>query len=200
MNNLLKTKRVKMTVAMISSYLSMLIFVACVEDPEINPFGECGGPKKVNATGLNLFYEPYNNNQYANESDTVRVENFGIYLRIDSEPLADASYPTSTFPGKAYGLSCAPNLDFQNITSISITLLAPYGGKAAGTNITSLVTTHDDVKLSDLREFKHSMGQYKLTVNLIPENNSQLNTRTVLKLKNGTDKIIESTSPVLLTN
>lgn len=200
MNNVLKTKRAKMTVAMISAYLSMLVFVACVDDPEINPFGECGGPYKVNAIDVGLIYEPYKNNQYATESDTVKFEEFNIYLKIDSEPIADASPTGSSFPGRAYALSCAPNLDFQNITSISITLLAPYGDKEAGTNISNLVTTHEDKKLSEMTEFKHSVGQYKLTVNLTPGNKSQLKTRTVLKLKNGTEKIVESTSPVLLTN
>ena len=189
-----------MTLAMVSAYMSMMILVACVDDPEIYPFGECGGPFKVNATNVSLFYEPYNNNQYATESDTVKLEEFNIYLKIDSEPVADASYTGRSSSGRAYALSCAPNLDFQNIDSISITLLAPYGDKEAGTNISSLITTQEDKKLADLQEFKHSTGLYKLTVNLIPGNNSQLKTKTVLTLKNGSEKVIESTSPVLLTN
>lgn len=189
-----------MTLAMVSAYMSMMIFVACVDDPEINPFGECGGPIKVNATNVSLIYEPYKNNQYATESDTVKLEEFNIYLKIDSEPVADASQTGSSFPGRAYALSCAPNLDFQNITSISITLLAPFGGKEAGTNISNLVLTHEDKKLSELTEYRNSVGTYKLKVNLTPGNQSQLKTKTVLKLKNGSEKVIESTSPVLLTN
>lgn len=200
MDKILGTKRVRMTVAIISAYLSMMIFVACVDDSDMNPFGECGGPYKVNATDVSLFYEPYKNNQYATESDTVNLEDFNIYLRISSEPTAEASNTGNSFPGRVYALSCAPNLDFQNINSILITLLAPFGDREAGTNISSLVTTHDDIKLSDLRNFKSSMGQYKLTVNLQPENKSQLKTRTVLKFNNGSEKIFESTSPVLLTD
>ena len=121
MNNLLTTKRIKMTLGMFSAYMSLMIFVACVDDPEINPFWECGGPVKVNATDVSLFYEPYINNQYVTEKDTVNLDDFKIYLKIASEHLTDASNRGSSFPGRAYALSCAPNLDFQNIVSISMT-------------------------------------------------------------------------------
>lgn len=200
MNKILNTKRAKTTMALFGAYLWMMVFVACVDDPDINPFGECGGPYKVNATDVSLFYEPYLNDQYATEKDTVKLSEFNIFLKIASEPTADASHSSSSFPGRAYALSCAPSLDFQNINSISMTLLAPYGDKEAGTNISSFVTTHEDIKISDLQDFKRSLGLYKLTVNLLPENKSQLKTRTVLKFKNGTEKTFDSTSPVLLTN
>ncbi|SFT53737.1 hypothetical protein SAMN04489724_1209 [Algoriphagus locisalis] len=200
MKHVLSSKRVKLTIAISSAYLSMMILVACVDDSEMNPFGECGGPQKVNATDVSLFYEPFTNNQYATESDTVDLEDFIIYLRIGSEIVSDRSIGRNNFPGRAYALSCAPNLDFQNIASITMTLLAPYGGKDAGTTISNLVTTHDDIKLSDLRDFNGSTGLYRLTLDLEPEDNSQLKTKTVLKFKNGTEKIFESISPVLLTN
>ncbi|WP_439487409.1 hypothetical protein [Algoriphagus sp.] len=195
----LKIKRVKVTIGILASYLSMMVFVACVDDPEMNPFGECGGPNKANATDVSLFYEPYRNNRHAVETDTVSIEDFNVYLRLAFETLSQSS-PTGSFPGQAYALSCAPNLNFQNIKGISMILLEPYGNKEAGTDISNLVTTHNDIKLSDLSDFTGSMGQYRLTIAIQPENKSQLKTKTVLHLKNGSEKIVESTSPVLLTN
>ena len=200
MYTILKLKRLKMTAAILTAYLSMMIFVGCGDDPDMNPFGECGGPYKVNAVDLSLFYEPYKNNQYASESDTVNLDEFNIYLKIEAEAISEISSRTASFPGVAYALSCAPNFDFQNIQGITMILLEPFGDKVAGTNISNLVTTHDNVKLSDLREFKGSLGQYRLNIDLQPDNKSQLKTRTILKLRNGTEKIFESTSPVLLTN
>lgn len=188
-----------MTAAILSAYLSMMIFVACVDDPEINPFGECGGPSNANATDVSLVYEPYKNKQFATQTDTVKLEEFNIYLKIAFEAIAQVP-STGRFPGVAYALSCAPNLNFQNIAGISMTLLAPYGDMEAGTDISALVKTHDNIKLSDLRDFTGSTGQYRLSVDLQPENKSQLKTKTVLKLKNGSEKIFESSSPVLLTN
>ncbi len=188
-----------MTAGIVAAYLSMMIFVACVDDTEVNPFGECGGPSKVNAIDISLFYEPYEDNKYASESDTVNLEDFRIFLKIASETISQSSF-TGSFPGTAFALSCAPNLDFQNIASISMTLLAPYGDKEAGTDISSLVTTHDEIKLSDLRDFTGSMGQYRLSIAVQPENESQLKTKTILNLKDGSQKVYESTSPVLLTN
>src|SRR5690606_24603815 len=164
-----------------------------------NPFGECGGPIKANATDVSLFYEPYLSNNYATETDTVKFEEFNIYMIIGSESISQSSYK-SNFPGVAYALSCAPNLNFQNIKSISIVLLAPYGDRDSGADISNLVATHEGILLSDLKDFNGSSGQYKLLIDLKPENKSQLKTKTVLELKNGTQKILESTSPVLLTN
>ncbi len=199
MSSILKIKRVKVTVGILISYLSMMILIACVDDPEVNPFGECGGPAKANATDVSLFYEPYSNNRHAIETDTVSIEDFNVYLRLEFETLSQSS-PTGSFPGRAYALSCAPNLNFQNIEGISVILLESYGDKEAGTDISNLVTTHNDIKLSDLKDFTGSTGQYRLTVAIQPENKSQLKTKTILHLKNGPEKIVESTSPVLLTN
>ncbi|WP_425639152.1 hypothetical protein ACPUEN_05730 [Algoriphagus yeomjeoni] len=195
----MNAKKLKLTGGVISAYMLLMVFVSCVNDPEINPFGECGGPRKANATDLTLYYEPSQNSASATESDTVNFKDFNIYLRINWELVSEAS-TGSSFPGMAFALSCAPNLNFQNITGLRIELLAPYGGQEAGTDISNLVSTHDDIKLSELKDFNGSMGQYRLTVDLEPSNQSQLKTRTVLTLKNGSEKILESTSPVLLTN
>jgi|GEM_PF-3491380 len=51
-----------------------------------------------------------------------------------------------------------------------------------------------------MKDFSDSMGQYRLKIDIQPENKSQFQTKTTLKLKDGTEKIFESTSPVLLTN
>jgi hypothetical protein len=195
----MNTKKLNLTVAMVSAYMVLMVFVACVDDPEINPFGECGGSSKVNARDISLYYEPSQNSASATESDTVNFKDFNVYLRINWEVVSEA--PTSaSFPGMAYALSCAPNLNFQNITGIRIELLAPYGGKEAGTDISNLVSTHEDIKISELKNFTGTTGQYKLKVDLQPSNKSQLKTKTVLILKDGSAKILESTSPVLLTN
>lgn len=169
-----------------------------MSDPELDPFGKCQGPLKANGTDISFFYEPYKNNQYVTKSDTVKFEEFTIYMRIDAEFLSESSNTTSFF-GAAYALSCAPIIDFQNIQSISMVLLEPYGDKVTGTDISNLVTTHDGIKLSDLKDFYRSMVQYRLTINIVPDHKSQLKTKTILNFKNGTNKIVESTSPVLLT-
>ncbi|MCE7056082.1 hypothetical protein LZF95_15475 [Algoriphagus sp. AGSA1] len=199
MSSILNIKRIKVTVGILASYLSMMILIACVDDPEVNPFGECGGPVKANATDVSLFYEPYSNNRHAIETDTVSIEDFNVYLRLAFETFSQSSH-TGSFPGRAYALSCAPNLNFQNIEDISMILLESYGNIEAGTDISNLVTTHDDIKISDLKDFTGSTGLYRLTIAIQPENKSQLKTKTILQLKNGSEKIVESTSPVLLTN
>jgi len=135
-----------MTVKILSAYVSMLVLIACIADPETNPFGECGGPRKANATDISFVSEPSKNNKNATESDTVKFEEFNIFLIIGAEFIAEASN-TNSFPGSAYALSCAPKLDFQNISSISISLLSSYGSKKSGTNISDLITLNDKVKL-----------------------------------------------------
>ncbi|PZX54851.1 hypothetical protein [Algoriphagus chordae] len=199
MNRILKIKRTKMTLGILASYLVMMILVACVNQAETDPFGECPGTVSANASDVSLFYEPSKNYQYATESDTVKFDEFNVYLRITPEPTSDVSW-MSSFPGSAYALSCAQLFDFKNITSIAVTLLAPYGGFAAGTDISKHINVSDELLLSELKDFNSSIAQYRLTINILPANESQLKTKTILTLKNGTQKIFESTSPVLLTN
>ncbi|MEP0713062.1 hypothetical protein [Algoriphagus sp.] len=199
MSSIFKFKWIQTTFGILTVYLGMMILAACMSETELDPFGECEGTVKANAKDVSFFYEPYKNNQYVTKADTVKFSEFTIYMRIEAEVMAEASSPSNSF-GAAYALSCAAIFDFQNIKSITMELLEPYGNKPAGTDISNLVTTHDGVKLSDLKNFSNSIGQYRLSIDILPAHQSQLKTKTILKLKNGSDKIVESTSPVLLTN
>ncbi|SFB58456.1 hypothetical protein [Algoriphagus aquimarinus] len=199
MSNFLQIKRIKMTAGILCAYLTMMIFVACVDQPDLYPFGQCAGPVSANATDISIIYAPYVNNKYVTESDTVKFADFNLYMKITPEVISDVSW-ISSFPGAAYALSCAQSFNFKNITSIKVSLLAPYGDLKAGTDISNLITINDVMKLSEFKNFDNSLAQYKLTINTQPSNKTQLKTKTILSLKNGTEKVLESTSPVLLTN
>jgi hypothetical protein len=78
--------------------------------------------------------------------------------------------------------------------------LAPFAGLPTGTDISYLLITPDGEKISELRDFQNVSVYFGTKLNITPSNYSQLKTRTFLFLKNGTQKVVDSTSPFLKTN
>ena len=139
------------------------------------------------------------NDRYASSSDTVDFEDFFMVLDLEAEVLSEAS-STWTF-GRAYALSCAPIYNFKNISNIAVTLREPFGSLQAGTDISYLFETIEGTQLSELRDFRGiSSLLFGLYFQESPENYSQLSLRIFLFLRDGSQILVDTTSPTLKTN
>jgi hypothetical protein len=90
--------------------------------------------------------------------------------------------------------------DLRNVSNIAIILAAPYEGIQTGTDISYLFEVQNDIRLSTFRDFSKISSFISLTLQRAPTSKTQLKTKTIVFFKNGTQKLVESTSPTLLIN
>ncbi|MHA7128472.1 hypothetical protein [Algoriphagus namhaensis] len=179
--------------------LFLLVAVSCVSDPTLeDPFGSCPEARDARAIGLSVFYSPYKNSAYSSASDTVSLSDFAFNLEIKAELMS--SLTGNGLPGQAYALSCLAAYNFKNISAISVILNAPFNGLPTGTDISYLFLLPNDESLADLKVLNNSPEFISTRLNMTPANYSQLATKTFLFLRDGSQIVFESKSPVLKTN
>jgi hypothetical protein len=192
-------KKAGLTVGLCFGYLILLTLASCIlsEDPE-NTDG-CPKPATADAIGIKqVFYSPYVNQRYASATDTVLLRDFRFNFELEIQVKADKD--SGSLPGQAFALSCLQTFNIRNISNINVILTAPFAGLPIGTDISYLLVTAENRKISELREFENVSVYFGTSLGITPANYSQLKTRTFLFLKNGTQKFVDSTSPFLKTN
>lgn len=195
---ILNRKNISATLLLTFSYMGLLIFTSCVENIDPFPFDECSKLGALsNLKDFDVLYQPYENERYSTESDQVKFKDFRFNIRLELEKISKAS-STINFPGNAYALSCLAIYDIRNVSNISIILSAPYEGIQTGTDISYLFVAQNDIRLSEFRDFSKITNFISLTLQKSPTSKTQLKTKTIIFLKDGTQKLVESTSPTLL--
>lgn len=184
------------TVVLLGLQLCLLVTSSCIEEPIL--IDGCFRTKLADATGIkSVFFSPYQNKRYSSAMDTVELSQFGFNFELEIQELE--AYNSSSLPGQAYALSCIPTYTIRNISAISVVLLAPFAGLPVGTDVSYLLITPDGKKISELREFQNVSVYFGSNLNITPSNYAQLKTRTFLFLRDGTQRVVESTSPFLKT-
>jgi|TARA_R110002126_G_scaffold105869_4_gene240464 hypothetical protein len=197
---ILRRKNIQATLLLSVSYMALLVLSACIENVDFNPFGECSKVGlKSNLKDFEVLYQPYKNGKYSTEADKVIFKDFRFNFNFTIEQISQSS-STFNFPGNAYALSCAALYDVRNLSNIAIILAAPYEGIQTGTDISYLFESQNDIRLSEFRDFSKISSIISLTLQRAPTSNTKLKTKTIVFFKNGTQKIVESTSPTLLIN
>jgi hypothetical protein len=192
MSNKLK-KSVFMTISVMVSHLALLVMYSCFVDPAFDDL-DCKTPLKANITELKqIFYNPYENLQYALPTDTVPISDFRFNMEFGFESINTAA--NLRVSGYAYALDCLPTFDVQNISNIQIFLTAFFDDMPPGKDISYLFLLPDGTQLSRFRDYSN-MEQFlslKLNINLI--NTQQINSLVIIYLKNGEQLRLRSTSP-----
>lgn len=194
----LNSKFIKTTLALCFGYLFLMVLVSCVEEPNPYTFGKCPDPVKANFEDLEVNFTPFIDDRFAVESDTVLITDFSMILNFKPEETTTGKL-LNTFPGKAYALSCALVYNFSNISNISITLTEAFGNLQNGSDITFLFEDYAGKKLSELKDFKAIPSFMGFNFAGEIENYSKLKFRTIVFLKNGTQIVVNSSSPTLKT-
>ncbi|WP_075351405.1 hypothetical protein [Algoriphagus marinus] len=189
----------KSTLSVFFAYMGLMIIGSCIENVDSDPFGRCPSAYKGLAKDIKVLYGPYKDNRYSTENDQVPFDDFTFNLELDIEKSNEANLGSS-FPGKAYALSCLEAFNVGNISNIAIILAAPYEGIQSGTDISYLFFVNEKERLSEFRDFSKISRYISLKLEKAPAKNTQLKTKTVLYLRDGTQKIFESTSPTLIPN
>lgn len=192
-------KVIKSTFGVFFAYMGLMIIGSCIENVDSDPFGGCPSAYKGLAKDIKVLYGPYKDNRYSTENDLVSFQDFTFNLELDIEKSNEANLGFS-FPGKAYALSCLEVFNVGNISNIAIILAAPYEGIQSGTDISYLFFVNEKERLSEFRDFSKISRYISLKLEKAPVKNTQLKTKTVLYLRDGTQKIFESTSPTLIPN
>jgi hypothetical protein len=191
-----QAKRISATAALCLAYLLVLITSSCIELQDSDLIDGCPAPQEADAVGIKkIFFSPYRNQQYASETDTVPLADFRFNFELDILPKAAAG--SSELPGRALALSCVGTYNIRNVSNISVVLLEPFAGLPVGTDISYALIADDGKSLSHLRELEGVTVYFSVSLKVATENYSQLKTRTFLFLKDGTQKVLESTSPFL---
>jgi hypothetical protein len=192
----LTLRRILATMGVVGLQLSLVIVWSCIDAPELSDI--CPRPEPANAIGLkSVFYNPYRNQRYSSSSDTVPLSEFGFNFELEIQRIEALN--RFSLPGQAFALSCAQTFSIRNISNVSVILLQPFAGLPVGTDISYLLITPEGKKLSELRQFENVTVWFGTRLAITPPNFSQLKTRTFLFLKNGTQKAVDSTSPILKT-
>jgi hypothetical protein len=192
-------KKISLTVGLCLGYLLILITSSCIDGEDTVNLEGCPRPKAADALGIKqVFFSPYRMNRYSTSADTVALADFGFNFELDIQVQENPN--SGSLPGQAYALSCIQTFTIQNISNISVILTAPFAGLPIGTDISYLLLTPDNERISELRAFENVSVYFGTTLQTTPPNYSQLKTRTFLFLKNGTQTFIDSTSPYLKTN
>jgi hypothetical protein len=187
-----------MLLMLCQGYLLLLVFSSCVENELMNPFDGCPSPAAADAVGIKqVFFSPYKNQRYSTPTDTVGISEFRFNFELELKELQNKS--TGFLPGNAYALSCLKTYTIRNISNITVLLTEPFAGLPIGTDISYLLELPEGKKLSELRTFDGVSVYFGTQLKIIPENYSQLKTKTFLFLRNGNQFTFDSTSPYLKT-
>lgn len=192
-------KKVSLTLGLCLAYLLLIMATACIDIEDSTTLDGCPNPAEADAIGIKqVFYSPYKNQRYSTASDTVMLSEFGFNFELE---IQEKENPNSgSLPGQAFALSCIKTYNIKNVFSITVLLLEPFANLPTGTDISYLLITPEKKPLSQVRDFDNVSVYFGSTLAITPPNYSQLKTRTFLFLKNGTQKVFDSTSPFLKTN
>lgn len=192
-------KGLKSTLFFCFAYLIALVASSCVDETDPDIWGPCPGPVDANLTDLEIYFSPYITESFATEDDTVSIENFRVNLNAEAEFVSEVKN-SSFLPGNVYALSCAVAYNLLNVSQISIFLNEDFGTLSKDQNISDLFENYEEVALSDIKDFT-KFYQY-LELNYVGDaaNYSQMNIRTVVFLKNGSQIVVNSVSPKLKTD
>lgn len=196
---ILHLKKVTLIFVICMGCLLLLMTSACIDSDDPDQIAGCPSPVEADALDLKqVFFSPYKNQRYAAATDTVLFSEFRFNFELEIREKENAD--SGQFPGQAFALSCIRSYHIHNISNISVILIEPFANLPIGTDISYLLVTPENVKLSQLRSFENVSVYFGTRLTLTPKNYSQLKTRTFLFLKNGTQKSFDSTSPFLKTN
>lgn len=192
-------KKAALTLCLCMGYLLILMTSACIDGEDSGFIDGCPRAKEADALGIkDVFFSPYLNNRYSTATDTVPLSQFGFNFELDIQLKENPN--SGSLPGQAFALSCIETFNIRNISNIMVVLTAPFAGLPIGTDISYLLVTPDNQRLSELREFENVSVYFGTSLRTTPSNFSQLKTRTFLFLRNGKQVFIDSTSPYLKTN
>lgn len=199
-NQKFSMKVVSITLSLVAINLLILIISSCVgDDPTFgNPFGDCPAASNANAVDLSVFYSPFRNSMYSSPTDTVSLDEFAFNFELTPELISSSE--KGGFPGQTYALSCAQAFNFKNISNIAVILKSPFNNLPIGTDISYLLILPDKTTLDDLRDFQRTASFFTMKFTVVPSNFSQLHTQTFLFLRDGSQIVVESTSPYIQTN
>lgn len=198
MKKLFTKKAIKLTAAISAVYLLVLILASCMDETSIeDSFGVCSDAREANAVDIKAQFFPYKNSRYSIESDTVLISEFAMVLEVTPELLSESQ--VGKFPGQAFALSCSPLYEFRNISNIAVILTAPFAGIQNGTDISYLLELPIKKRLSEFRDFQNTSNYFLLKLNKTPNNFERLKTKTILFLRNGSQRTFDSTSPAIQT-
>lgn len=192
-------RKFSLTLGLCIGYLLILINSSCIDSEDTGYLDGCPRGKEADALGIKqIFFSPYKNMRYSTAADTVPLSGFGFNFELDVQVKENPN--SGSLPGQAFALSCIQTYTIRNISNISVILTESFAGLPIGTDISYLLVTPDNKRISELREFDNVSVYLGTSLNITPSNYSQLKTRTFLFLKNGTQTFIDSTSPYLKTN
>ena len=185
-------------VSKIGSWLmpfSLFGLVGCIE-PIDSSTDICLNVPTAQAVGIKkIYYGPFTNQQAAQPQDTVSLEDFGFNLELD---LLAADIPSANpIFSNSNQVACQGIYTITNISNISVILNESFSGIPAGTDISYLFITPEGQSIAQLRTFDRVSAYIGAKLNFRPANYSQLNTRTFLFLRDGTQVFLDSTSPFL---
>jgi hypothetical protein len=193
-------KNIQTTLLLSFSYMSLFVLGAYIENVDSDTFSECSNVGlKSNLKDFEVLYKPYKNEKYLTEADEVNFKDFRFNLSLTIEQISQSS-SNFNFPENTYALSCAEVYEIRKVSNIAIILAAPYEAIQTGTDISYIFKSQNDIRLLEFRDFSKISGFISLILQRFPASNSQLKTKTIVFFKNGTQKIVESTSPTLLIN
>jgi hypothetical protein len=188
-------KSVFMTFSVMVSQLASLVSYSCFVDPAFDDL-DCSIPLKANITELKqVFYSPYENQQYALPTDTVPISDFRFNMEFEFEPINTAKNLGA--PGYAYALDCVPVFDVKNISNIQVFLTDFFNELPPGRDISYLLLLPDGSQLSRFRDYSKMEQFLSLKFNFNLSNTRQLNSLVIIYLKNGEQLRLRSTSPYL---
>lgn len=167
----------------------------CIESID-NAADVCLNVPIAQAEGIKrIYFGPFQNQQSATSEDTVSVSDFGFNLELGI--VTEENQELDPFFSSAERISCQGIYSIRNISNIAVVLLEPFGEIPTGTDISYLLLTPSGQSIAQLREFDRVSVYIGARLNFHPKNISQLNTRTFLFLRDGTQIFLDSSSPYL---
>lgn len=190
-NKLRKSGSINIPIVVI--HLIFLGLNSCFIDPSFDN-QDCNIPVKSNISALKqVFFGPYQNQQYADSSDTVSIADFRFNLEFEFEAFSKADSEEL----QQITFECAPKFNVQNISNIEIFLTDFFDDLPPGRDIGYLFLLPDGTQLSRFRDFSKMEKFISLRFNTNSDSTQQLNSLVVIYLKNGEQFQMRSTSPFL---
>jgi hypothetical protein len=181
------------TIHIVAIQLIFLWLNSCFVDPSFeNP--DCNIPVKSNFSALKqVFFSPFQNQQYADSADTVSITDFRFNMEFEFEAFSKSESEEL----QQITFDCAPKFNVQNISNIEIFLTDYFNELPPGRDIGYLFLLPDGTQLSRFRDFSKMEKFISLRFNTSSVRPQQLNSLVVIYLKNGEQFQMRSTSPYL---
>lgn len=180
-------------IPLVGIFLIFLGLYSCFVDPSFDN-QDCNIPVKSNITALKqVFFGPFQNQQYADSTDTVSITDFRFNMEFEFEAFSKAESEEL----QQITFDCAPKFNVQNISNIEIFLTDFFNDLPPGRDIGYLFLLPDGTQLSRFRDFKNMEKFISLRFNTSSGRPQQLNSLVIIYLKNGEQLQMRSTSPYL---